>query len=125
MTDKEVIKCLKAHETKKVHKCADFLRAKGYFTTNELENALREYGVARSYFDQLYHIAWKYEWVKKYTMTFEQFLDDITLQVSGDIMFDRNRLSYKKQYRINGNCIDKYEQEYVWYVAFMKKYSLS
>lgn len=125
MTDKEIIKRMREIESRKAHQCAEYLKSKRYFTSIELSNALREYGVARSYFEQLYHLEWKYEWIKKCTMPFERFLEDIVSQASMDIVFDRERISYEKEYRINGNCIDKYEQEYVYCIAFRKKDMIS
>ena len=58
MTDKEIKQRLREIETRKVHQCAMVLRAKGVFTREELTQALRECGVARTYFEQLYHLEW-------------------------------------------------------------------
>ena len=127
MTDKEVRRKMLELQTEKAQRCAEYLKVKGVFRASELENALREFGVGRAYFERMYQLDWQYIWVKKYTMTFQQFLEHIVHKASFDHMFETEMLDsliYKKRYRLNGENIDYYEQEYVWNIAFMKKSTL-
>jgi hypothetical protein len=123
MTDKEIKQRLREIETRKVHQCAAVLKAKGLFTVEELKQTLKEYGVARTYFEQLYHLEWCYEWVKEGEMTFEEFIRDFIFSINGDILFHDNIDSdkYVNKYRLNGNKVEHYEQQYRYYVAFQKK----
>lgn len=123
MTDKEIKQRLREIETRKVHQCAMALKAKGLFTSEELTQTLREYGVARSYFEQLYHIEWCYEWIKKNEMTFEEFIRDFCFSLNGDIIFQDtiNSDKYVNEYRLNGTKVEKYEQEYRYRIGFQKK----
>lgn len=123
MTDKEIKQRLREIETRKVHQCAAALKAKGLFTNEELVQTLREYGVARAYFEQLYHIDWCYEWVKEDEMTFEEFIRDFIFKTNGDRIF-RDSIDadkYINKYRLNGNKVEHYEQRYRYRVAFQKK----
>ena len=123
MTDKEIKQRLREIETRKVHQCAMALKAKGLFTRKELAQTLREYGVACSYFEQLYHLNWCYEWVKESEMTFEEFIKDFIFKVEGECIFHDsiNADEYVNRYRLNGNKVEHYEQQYRYYVAFQKK----
>lgn len=123
MSDKEIKQRLREIETRKVHQCAMALKAKGLFTSEEFAQTLREYGVARAYFEQLYHLEWCYEWVKENEMTFEEFMKNFVFKIEGDIRYhnsiDLNR--YINRYRLNGNKIEHYEQQYRYRIAFQKK----
>ena len=124
MTDKEVKQRLREIETRKVHQCAMALKAKGLFTSEELRQTLREYGVARAYFEQLYHLDWCYEWIKEDEMTFEEFIREFIFKLDGDIIFRNGRIDadeYENKYRLNGNKVEHYEQQYRYRVAFQKK----
>lgn len=123
MTDKEIKQRLREIETRKVHQCAMALKAKGLFTSEELTQTLREYGVARAYFEQLYHIDWCYEWVKEGEMTFEEFIKSIVFKANGQMIF-RDSLNvddFVNRYRLNGNKVEHYEQWYRYRIAFQKK----
>lgn len=122
MTDKE-IKQLREIETRKVHQCAMALKAKGLFTREELAQTLREYGVARAYFEQLYHLEWCYEWVKEGEMTFEEFIRNFIFKIDSEKLFHDSIDADKfvNRYRLNGNKVEKYEQQYRYRVAFQKK----
>ena len=124
MTDKEVKQRLREIETRKVHQCAMALKAKGLFTSEELRQTLREYGVARAYFEQLYHLDWRYEWIKEDEMTFEEFIREFIFKLDGDIIFRNGRINadeYENRYRLNGNKVEHYEQQHRYRVAFQKK----
>lgn len=123
MTDKEIKQRLREIETRKVHQCAAALKAKGLFTREELAQALREYGVARAYFEQLYHLEWCYEWVKENEMTFEEFMKNFIFKMKVDGRYSDNIdvNKYINRYRLNGNKIEHYEQQYRFRVAFQKK----
>lgn len=127
MTDKEIKQRLVDMETAKIHRCAERLMAKGTFTSKEFNQTLKEYGVAANYFYQLYQVDWCYEWVKEYSMTFEEFLSDIVFEARKDRDFrdvfgDKLTLEhYSNQYKLNGNNVDKYNQQYVYRIAFKKK----
>ncbi len=123
MTDKEIKQRLREIETRKVHQCAMALKAKGLFTGEELNQTLREYGVAYAYFEQLYHLEWCYEWVKESEVTFEQFIKNFINKVKMDNFLDieLNTENYINRYRLNGNKVEKYEQQYRYRVAFQKK----
>ena len=123
MTDKEIKQRLREIETRKVHQCAAALKAKGLFTREELNQTLREYGVAYAYFEQLYHLEWCYEWVKESEVTFEQFIKNFINKVKMDNFLDieLNTENYINKYRLNGNKVEKYEQWYRYRVAFQKK----
>ena len=123
MTDKEIKQRLREIETRKAHQCAMALKAKGLFTGEELAQTLREYGVAFTYFEQLYHLDWCYEWVKEGEMTFEEFIKDFIRKINRDKLF-RNSVNsdkYVNKYRLNGNKVEHYEQQYRYRVAFQKK----
>lgn len=123
MTDKEIKQRLREIETSKVHQCAMALKAKGLFTGEELAQTLKEYGVAFAYFEQLYYLEWCYEWVKESEMTFEEFIRNFILKINGEKLF-RGSIDADKfvnKYRLNGNKVEKYEQEYRYRVAFQKK----
>lgn len=122
MTDKE-IKQLREIETRKVHQCAMALKAKGLFTREELAQTLREYGVARAYFEQLYHLEWCYEWIKEGEMTFEEFIRNFIFKIDSEKLFHDSIDADKfvNRYRLNGNKVEKYEQQYRYRVAFQKK----
>lgn len=123
MTDKEIKQRLREIETNKIHKCAAELIAKCLFTSEEFNQTLREYGVVATYFSQLYHLDWCYEWVKKDEMTFEEFIRKFISKIrieehnSGGIDADK----FVNRYRLNGNMVEHYEQEYRYQVAFQKK----
>ena len=123
MTDKEIKQRLREIETRKVHQCAMALKAKGLFTREELNQTLREYGVAYTYFEQLYHLEWCYEWVKESEMTFEEFIKNFINKVKMDnfLNIELNAENYINRYRLNGNKVEKYEQQYRYRVAFQKK----
>lgn len=124
MTDKEIKQRLREIETRKVHQCAMALKAKGLFTSEELRQTLREYGVAYAYFEQLYHLDWRYEWIKEDEMTFEEFIREFIFKLDGDIIFRNDRIDvdeYENRYRLNGNKVEHYEQQYRYRVAFQKK----
>ena len=123
MTDKEIKQRLREIETRKVHQCATALKAKGLFTREELNQTLREYGVAYAYFEQLYHLEWCYEWVKESEVTFEQFIKNFINKMRMDKFLDieLNTENYINRYRLNGNKVEKYEQQYRYRVAFQKK----
>ena len=123
MTDKEIKQRLREIETRKVHQCAMALKAKGLFTREELNQTLREYGVAYTYFEQLYHLEWCYEWVKESEMTFEEFIKNFINKAKMDNFLDieLNTENYINRYRLNGNKVEKYEQQYRYRVAFQKK----
>ena len=123
MTDKEIKQRLRESETRKVHQCAMALKTKGLFTREELNQALREYGVARSYFDQLYHLDYCYEWVKENEMSFDEFIKDFIFKLDGNLVFgdDIDSDEYINRYRLNGNKVEHYEQQYRYRVAFQKK----
>lgn len=123
MTDKEIKQRLVDMETAKIHRCAERLMAKGLFTSEELSQTLKEYGVARAYFEQLYHIDWCYEWIKESEMTFEEFIRDFIFKTNGDIIFRDSIDSdeYVNRYRLNGNKVEHYEQQYRYRIAFKKK----
>jgi hypothetical protein len=123
MTDKEIKQRLREIETRKVHQCAMALKAKGLFTGEELRQTLKEYGVAYAYFEQLYHLDWRYEWIKEDEMTFEEFIRDFIFKTNGDRIF-RDSIDadeYVNRYRLNGNKVEHYEQQYRYRVAFQKK----
>lgn len=122
MMDKE-IKQLREIETRKVHQCAMALKAKGLFTREELAQTLRKYGVARAYFEQLYHLEWCYEWVKEGEMTFEEFIRNFIFKIDSEKLFHDSIDADKfvNRYRLNGNKVEKYEQQYRYRVAFQKK----
>lgn len=122
MTDKE-IKQLREIETRKVHQCAMVLKAKGLFAREELAQTLREYGVARAYFEQLYHLEWCYEWVKEGEMTFEEFIRNFIFKIDSEKLYHDSIDADKfvNRYRLNGNKVEKYEQQYRYRVAFQKK----
>lgn len=123
MTDKEIKQRLRENETRKIHQCAARLKSKGLFTREELSQMLREYGVARAYFEQLYHLEWCYEWVKKDEVDFEGFIRNLIFRVNFDKHYndtlDANK--FVNRYRLNGNKIEHYEQEYRYRIAFQKK----
>lgn len=121
--NKEVKQRLREIETRKVHQCAMVLKAKGLFTREELNQTLREYGVARAYFEQLYHLEWCYEWVKEGELTFEQFIKNFINKVKMDNFLDieLNIENYINRYRLNGNKVEHYEQQYRYRIAFQKK----
>lgn len=123
MTDKEIKQRLREIETRKVHQCAMVLKAKGLFTREELAQTLKEYGVARAYFEQLYHLEWCYEWVRKQEMTFEEFIIDFIRNIDFRSLvqsrIDANE--FVNMYRLNGNKVEGYEQEYRYRIAFQKK----
>ena len=123
MTDKEIKQRLREIETRKVHQCAMALKAKGLFTREELNQTLREYCVAYTYFEQLYHLEWCYEWVKESEMTFEEFIKNFINKAKMDNFLDieLNTENYINRYRLNGNKVEKYEQQYRYRVAFQKK----
>lgn len=123
MTDKEIKQRLREIETRKVHQCATALKAKRLFTREEFAQTLREYGVAYSYFDQLYHLEWCYDWVKEDEMTFEEFMKKFIFKIEGDMRYHRSIdfNKYVNRYRLNGNKIEHYEQQYRYRVAFQKK----
>ena len=123
MTDKEIKQRLREIETRKVHQCAAALKAKGLFTREELNQTLREYGVAYAYFEQLYHLEWCYEWVKEGEMTFEEFIRNFIFRLNGEKLFHDSIDADKfvNRYRLNGNKVEKYEQQYRYRVAFQKK----
>lgn len=127
MTDKEIRNRLIDMETAKIHRCAERLMAKGLFTDTEFKQTLKEYGVAASYFYQLYQVDWCYEWVKKYSMSFDEFLKDIISEAQRDRMWrdlhgDKLTIeNYLNKYKLNGNNVDKYHQQYVYRIAFKKK----
>ena len=123
MTDKEIKQRLREIETRKVHQCAMALKAKGLFTREELNQTLREYGVAYTYFEQLYHLEWCYEWVKESEMTFEEFIKNFINKAKMDNFLDieLNTENYINRYRLNGNKVEKYEQQYRYRVVFQKK----
>ena len=123
MTDKEIRPRLVDMETAKIHRCAERLMTKGLFTSEELSQTLKEYGVARAYFEQLYHIDWCYEWIKEGEMTFEEFIRDFIFKANGDIIFRDSIDSdeYVNRYRLNGNKVEHYEQQYRYRIAFKKK----
>lgn len=123
MTDKEIKQRLREIETRKVHQCAAALKSKGLFTSEEFTQTLKEYGVASTYFSQLYHLDWCYEWVKKDEMTFEQFIKNFINKVKMDnfLEIELTTKNYTNRYRLNGNKVDHYEQEYRYRVAFQKK----
>lgn len=123
MTDKEIKQRLREIETRKVHQCAMALKAKGLFTREELNQTLREYGVAYAYFEQLYHLEWCYEWVKESEVTFEQFIKNFINKAKMDNFLDieLNAENYINRYRLNGNKVEEYEQQYRYRVAFQKK----
>ena len=129
MTDKDIKNRIRDIETRKVHQCAEYLKGKGYFTGEELNQVLREYGVAYGYFTQLYHLDWKYVWIKKCEMSFEDFLRDIIFTAGCDATFRRTEKLkleyYQNQYRLNDGKVEKYHQEYMYCVAFRKKDKLS
>ena len=123
MTDKEIKQRLREIETRKVHQCAMALKAKGLFTGEELRQTLKEYGVAYAYFEQLYHLDWRYEWIKEDEMTFEEFIREFIFKTNGDGIF-RDSIDadkYVNRYRLNGNKVEHYEQQYRYRVAFQKK----
>lgn len=95
MTDKEIKQRLREIETRKVHQCAMALKAKGLFTREELRQTLREYGVARAYFEQLYHLDWCYEWIKEDEMTFEEFIESLSLNLKASSFFTMKELIQK------------------------------
>jgi hypothetical protein len=123
MTDKKIKQRLREIETRKVHQCAMALKAKGLFTGEELRQTLKEYGVAYAYFEQLYHLDWRYEWIKEDEMTFEEFIRDFIFKTNGDRIFRGNidADKYVNRYRLNGNKVEHYEQQYRYRVAFQKK----
>lgn len=123
MTDKEIKQRLRQIETRKVHQCAAALKAKGLFTSEEFAQTLREYGVARSYFDQLYHMDYCYVWVKENEMTFEEFMKNFILKIRIDKYYSDNIDVNKfiNRYRLNGNKVEHYEQQYRFRIAFQKK----
>lgn len=124
MIDKEIKQRLREIETRKVHQCAAALKAKGLFTNEELKQTLREYGVARAYFEQLYHIDYCYEWVKEDEMTFEEFIRKFIFKLDCDITFHHGGIDadkYVNKYRLNGNKVEHYEQQYRYRIAFQKK----
>lgn len=123
MTDKEIKQRLREIETRKVHQCAAVLKAKGLFTREELNQALKEYGVARAYFEQLYHLEWCYEWVKENEMTFEEFMRNFIFKMRVDKYYSDNIdvNKFTNRYRLNGNKVEHYEQQYRYRVAFQKK----
>ena len=123
MTDKEIKQRLREIETRKVHQCAMALKEKGLFTGEELRQTLKEYGVARAYFEQLYHLDYCYEGVREEEMTFKEFIKDFIFSINGDIIFRNNIDSdeYINKYRLNGNKVEHYEQHYRYRVAFQKK----
>lgn len=124
MTDKEIKQRLREIETRKVHQCAMALKAKGLFTSEELRQTLKEYGVAYAYFEQLYHLDWCYEWIKENEMTFEEFIREFVFKINGDIIFHKDRINeeeYTNRYRLNGNKVEYYKQQYRYRVAFQKK----
>lgn len=123
MTDKEIRQRAREVETRKIHQCAAVLKAKGLFTSEELAQTLREYGVARAYFEQLYHIEWCYEWEKEGEMTFKEFIKNFIFSINSDILFRDSVDSekYVNKYRLNGNKVEHYEQEYRFRIAFQKK----
>lgn len=123
MTDKDIKQRLREIETRKVHQCATALKAKGLFSGEELAQILREYGVAFAYFEQLYHLEWCYEWVKEGEMTFEEFIKDFIFKINRDKLFhdNINPDKYVNKYRLNGNKVERYEQQYRYRVAFQKK----
>jgi hypothetical protein len=124
MTDKEIRKKMLEIQTRRIHRCAEYLQEKVYFTKEEYDNTLREFGIARGYFERLYQLDWKYVWIKKCTFTFEEFLRDFCLTSA----FRRDTFSvdmYKKQYRLNGDKVEKYVQDWRWRIAFMKKTELT
>lgn len=124
MTDKDIKNRIRDIETQKIHRCAEYLKSLGYFKSEVFTQALREYGVARGYFEQLYHLDWKYVWERECSMTFEEFLEDVVSRAKCDYHFQHETLNttyYQNEYRLNGNMIDKYQQEYRWCVAFKKK----
>lgn len=123
MTDKEIKQRLREIETRKVHQCAAALKAKGLFTSEEFAQTLREYGVARAYFEQLYHLDYCYKWVKEDEMTFEEFIRDFVFKANGDELFHDNidADKYVNRYRLNGNKVEHYEQQYKYRIAFQKK----
>lgn len=123
MTDKEIKQRLREIETRKVHQCAIALKAKGLFSGEELAQTLKEYGVAFAYFEQLYHLDFCYEWVKESEMTFEEFIRNFIFKINGEKLF-RGSIDADKfvnNYRLNGNKVEKYEQEYRYRIAFQKK----
>lgn len=123
MIDKEIKQRLREIETRKVHQCAAALKAKGLFTSEELKQTLREYGVARAYFEQLYHLDYCYEWVKEDEMTFEEFIRSFIFRINGEKLFRDNIDADKfvNKYRLNGNKVEHYEQQYRYRIAFQKK----
>lgn len=123
MTDKEIKQRLREIETRKVHQCAMALKAKGLFTREELNQTLREYGVAYAYFEQLYHLEWCYEWVKESEMTFEEFIRSFIFNINGEKLFHDtvDAEKFVNKYRLNGNKVEKYGQQYRYRIAFQKK----
>jgi hypothetical protein len=128
MTDHEIKKRLIEIETKKIHKCAQYLMAKDCFSPTEYGNALREFGVTRNYFEQLYHISWQYRWVREGILTFDEFLRDIVFKAQSDKIFESTNLdvlSYKQRYKLENDQIIHYEQHYVYCIDFKKKDTLN
>lgn len=123
MTDKEIKQRLREIETRKIHQCAMALKAKGLFTIEEFNQTLQEYGVAHAYFEQLYHLDWRYEWVKENEMTFEEFIRNFIFVINTEKIL-RGTVDADKfinKYRLNGNKVEKYKQQYRYRIAFQKK----
>lgn len=56
-------------------------------------------------------------------MTFEEFIKDFIRKINQDKLF-RNSVNsdkYVNKYRLNGNKVEHYEQQYRYRVAFQKK----
>ena len=128
---------LRQHQVDKVNACARKLIELGYFSSEQLANTLREFGVARGYFEQMYHLEWCYVWEKCTSYTWRAFLFRFIGTVEFDSVFDDNvpgKLDdiqktdyYCEQFRYNKetDMVDEYNQEYRWRVAFKKKSSLN
>jgi hypothetical protein len=124
---------LKQHEVDKINACARKLIKLGYFTSEQLGNTLREYGVARGYFEQMYHLEWGYVWEKKASLTWREFLFQFICGVDHANIFnndipgrldDIHKVDYfceEFKYNEQTHTVDHYHQQYRWKVAFKKK----
>ena len=87
---------LRQRETDKVNACARKLMDMGCFTSEQLGITLREYGVARGYFEQMYHLEWCYVWEKDESYTWRQFIFRFIGEVDFDSVFQRKVVDTKK-----------------------------
>ena len=128
---------LRQRETDKVNACARKLMDMGYFTSEQLGITMREYGVARGYLEQMYHLEWCYVWEKDESYTWRQFIFRFIGNVDFDSVFqddipgkldDIQKADYYcEEYRYNEDThmVDHYHQQYRWRIAFKKKSSLN